>query len=156
MLSADSRQQLQEIQNIGGSDSYPREERIELLEEAQEVAKKAAEYDGGDGYEEFLAEYIREAKRDDTDRELCSCRLFNCPLKRGEIPPQLRQRGSGMLHNRPTEELVKEYLKDHPAEIVAEAHREWQQRQTELEAKVSELYGRKEKLREMHGDELTA
>lgn len=141
MLTDNDYQKLNELTMLAEKPAFPEDKRAEFLRRIHEIKADAAEYDGPNGFEQFLADRIREEhENNDSEAVLCSCGLYNCALKRGEMPPQLRQHGSGVLQSRSTEALVRDYIKNHPAEVVARAHRDWQRRAEDLRLELYELY----------------
>jgi len=99
---------------------------------------------GDRGFEEFCEERLEHYRRE-TDKGLCSCWRTTCPIKRGEVPPKLRQHGGGsVVGRRPPSELLVEYLNHHDGgEALKLIRREWGQMAVrvdlELEAILSLL-----------------
>lgn len=96
-----------------------------------------------------VSEYVREQyeayQRGDRDEPLCSCRNPCCHVKNGEVPPQLRRRGSGMILSRDPMTLVSEYIQDHPqATVMHELVQAWNEREGELYHDLGRIHGRLE------------
>ena len=82
---------------------------------------------GDRGFEEFVEERL-EHYRSETDASMCSCWRATCSLRRGEVPPKLRQHGTELTGRRPPEELLIEYLNHHDGgEALKLIRQEWSQ-----------------------------
>lgn len=96
---------------------------------------------GERGFEEFVAERL-EAYRRETDKTLCSCWRSTCPLKRGKVPPKLRQHGASSFgaDRRPPSELLVEYQQRHDGgEALDLIRQEWAQMAVNVDLELADI-----------------
>jgi len=95
---------------------------------------------GDRGFEEFVESKLEEYRRE-TDKALCSCWRVTCPLKRGEVPPKLRQHSGGtVVDRRPPSELLVEYTTHHDgAEALNLIRQEWGRMAVRVELELSSI-----------------
>ena len=129
--------ELNQLLKDGHGDEEAREEAADVIEEN---ADRLAWLLEDTGFEEFLEDRLEKWRRE-TDKAMCSCWRATCPLKRGEIPPKLRQHESPVTVTRDVDALVTEYLQNHSGgEAVRRARREWRQMATQVETDLSEAF----------------
>ena len=103
------------------------ENREEAQDRLEAIEQPLSYLIGDRGFEEFVEERL-EHYRAGTDKAMCSCWRATCPLRRGEVPPKLRQHGTTLTGRRPPEELLVEYLNHHDGgEALKLIRREWAQ-----------------------------
>lgn len=97
---------------------------------------------GERGFEEYVAERLEYYRRE-TDKALCSCSRMTCPLKRGEVPPEVKQPGAVLTGREPPSKLVTEYLQSHDGgEAIDLARKEWARMVVRVDLKLSDLSSR--------------
>lgn len=114
--------------------------RSEARDRLEELEEPLSYLIGERGFEEFVAERL-EAYRRETDKTLCSCWRSTCPLKRGKVPPKLRQHGSSFSgERRPPSELLVEYQQRHDGgEALDLIRREWAQMAVHTDLELADI-----------------
>lgn len=100
----------------------PEHVREDFGDRIADLLEREEKLRGEHALEEFLATRIQQAydRRQRGERPpLCSCRLPNCALKRGVIPPAIRVRGSGELQAIDKRQKAAEWMQDHPGNAAA-------------------------------------
>lgn len=97
---------------------------------------------GERGFEEFVAERLEHYRRE-TDKALCSCSRMTCPLKRGDVPPEIQQPGAALTGREPPSKLVADYLQNHDGgEAIDLARKEWSRMVVHVDLKLNDLAAR--------------
>jgi len=113
-----------------------REEAVRRLEEIKEPLSYLI---GDRGFEEFVEERLEHYHRE-SDKALCSCWRSACPIKRGEVPPKIRQHGTTLTGQRPPAELLVEYLNHHDGgEALTLIRQEWSQMAVDIDLELGEI-----------------
>lgn len=104
--------------------------------QAVEAYKRVDEAESQDWYVSFVSSYIAEEFRktqpDDDgdvrrDEPLCRCGSPTCWLKRGDLPPDIRDRSDGLMTTSTAQERTIQFLNAHDNPVVVrEAHDEAQ------------------------------
>ena len=117
------------------------EARKEARDRLEDLESDLSYLIGERGFEEFIAERL-EAYRRETDKTLCSCWRSTCPLKRGKVPPKLRQHGNASFggDRRPPSELLVEYQQRHDGgEALDLVRQEWAQMAVHVDLELGDI-----------------
>ena len=143
-LNSSCYEQLNIIEKVLRRSSVPSEVREEVDEELGTVYRELASLESKNAFENHMAEFISQAavKRENDERgPLCSCSNPTCPLTEGRVPPQVRIRGGPLFSHRKPEDLVSDYLMDHPgAEVMHEMIRAWHDREGDLYRRTQRIH----------------
>lgn len=128
------------IQTLLRSGIGTREKRKDAQRRLEALQGDLAYLIGDRGFEEFFEERLEHYRRN-SEKSLCSCWRATCPLKRGEVPPKLRQHGAGTIRERrPPSELLVEFLNHHDGgEVVELIRREWAQLAVRVDLELSDI-----------------
>lgn len=140
------RKQLSRIERELLNPQLPDTDRSKIGEEIADCYAKLDELEDTTGFEEFVSREISRAFRarqsGDRDKPLCTCN-DECHLKRGTVPPKLRQHGDIIYDRKSPRRLATEYLQSHPHAIVMEEILDaWRTKRSDLRREVSRIDGK--------------
>lgn len=130
-------------------DTYYEAASADTRAEADEIIPWSEIYRLGD--DDHFIRYIREhvekeharRRRGDRTKPLCRCADRSCPVKRGNLPPQVvPRRGSIEGIDQDVEDRVDAFVNgDHPDLVIGEALEQWLERHAEILPKLTRAVG---------------
>lgn len=130
-------------------DAYYEAASPDVREEADEIIPWTEIYrlNDDDHFIRHIREYVETASRrrgrGDRTKPLCRCADRSCPIKRGNLPPQVIPRHGALdALEQGVEDRIDAFVNgDHPDVVVAEALEEWVDRHGKVLPKLTRAVG---------------